>query len=176
MCVIQNCLVLYRVFCTPDSQMYRSSILRTARKDDFEAYWQDEKAWLCTIEFLPTDDPEARAYTADFVGCLLAYAHLTNSRSLALLGDPDPDADAHEILFSFASPEEKRQFLDLIRSNEDLGNDYIENDFMAPTNEEIRNARPLQTILPEDVLSRAVIIATSICVGAEDDRAASERY
>jgi hypothetical protein len=38
---------------------------------------------------------------------------------------------------------------------------------MLPTNEEIRNARPLQTILPEDVLIRAVLIATSICVGAE---------
>jgi hypothetical protein len=63
--------------------------------------------------------------------------------------------------------------LDLIRANEDLGNDYIENDFMLPTTEEIRNARPLQTILPEGVLIRAVLIATSICVGAKDDRAAS---
>jgi hypothetical protein len=138
-----------------------------------KAYWQDEKDWLCTVEFLPADDPEARAaraYTADIVGCLFAYAHLTNTRSLALLGDAD--ADAYEILFSFSSPEEKRQFLDLIRANEDLGNDYIENDFMLPTTDEIRNARPLQTILPEDVLIRAVLIATSICVGAEDDRAA----
>jgi hypothetical protein len=102
-----------------------------------------------------------------------AGSPLTNTRSLALLGDADADADAYEILFSFSSPEEKRQFLDLIRANEDLGNDYIENDFMLPTNEEIRNARPLQTILPEDVLIRAVLIATSICVGAENDRAAS---
>jgi hypothetical protein len=46
----------------------------------------------------------------------------------------------------------------LIGSNEDLGNDYIENDVMAPTNEEIRNARPLQTILPEDVLIRTVVL------------------
>jgi hypothetical protein len=49
----------------------------------------------------------------------------------------------------------------LIRANEDIGNDYIENDFMLPTNEEIRNARPLQTILPEDALSRAVLITTN---------------
>jgi hypothetical protein len=84
------------------------------------------------------------------------------------------DADAYEILFSFSSPEEKRQFLNLIRTNEDLGNDYIENDFMLPTTEEIRNARPLQTILPEDVLIRAVLIATSICVGAEDDRSSQD--
>jgi hypothetical protein len=122
---------------------------------------------------LPADDPEARAYIGDIVGCLFAYAHLTNTRSLAPLGDADADA---YVLFSFASPGEKRQFLDLIRANEDLGNDHIENDFMLPANEEIRNARPLQTILPEDVLIRAVLIATSVCVGAEDDRAASERY
>jgi hypothetical protein len=94
--------------------------LRTAHKDDFEAYWQDEKAWLCTVEFLHADDPKARAY---IVGCLFACAHLTNTRSPALLGDADTDAYAYEILFSFASPEEKRQFLDLIRANEDLGND-----------------------------------------------------
>jgi hypothetical protein len=61
----------------------------------------------------------------------------------------------------------------LIRANEDLGNDYIENDLMLPTNEEMRNARPLETILPEDALIRAVLIATSICVGAEDDGSAS---
>jgi hypothetical protein len=118
-----------------------------------------EKAWLCTVEFLPADDPRLEP-TADIVGCLFASAHLTTTRSLALLGDAD--AYAYEILFSFASPEEKRQFLDLIRANEDLGNDYSENDFMLPTNEEIRNPRPLQTILPEDVLIRAVLIATSI--------------
>ena len=85
-----------------------------------------------------------KAYTADIVGCMFACAHLTNTSLPALLGDAD--ADAYEILFSFASPEEKRQFLDLIRANEDLGSDYIENDFMLPTTEEIRNARPLQTI------------------------------
>jgi hypothetical protein len=65
--------------------------LRTARKDDFKAYWQDEKDCLCTVEFLPAH-PEARAYTADIVGCLFGYAHLTNLRRLALLGDADADA------------------------------------------------------------------------------------
>jgi hypothetical protein len=83
---------LYREFCTPDSQMSRSSILRTARKDDFEEYRQDEKARLSTVEFLPADDPEARAYTAGIVGCLFACVDLTNTRCLALLGDADADA------------------------------------------------------------------------------------
>jgi len=38
-----------------------------------------------------------------------AGAHLTNTRSLALVGDAD--ANASELLFSFSSPEEKNQFL-----------------------------------------------------------------
>jgi hypothetical protein len=115
--------------------------LGTKRKDDFEPYWRDEKNWLCAVEFLATDDPEARLYSADIIGYLVGYAHLSNTRFLALLGDPD--ASAYELLFSFSTPEEKDQFLDLVRSNEDLGDDYIENDFMSPTTEEIRNARPL---------------------------------
>jgi hypothetical protein len=85
------------------------AILRTKRKDDLEPYWQDEKDWLCTVEFVPTDDLEARLYGADIIGYLVGYAHLSNTRCLALLGDPD--ASAYELLFSFSSPEEKDQFL-----------------------------------------------------------------
>jgi hypothetical protein len=29
------------------------AILETNHKDDFEPYWQDEKDWLCIVEFLP---------------------------------------------------------------------------------------------------------------------------
>jgi hypothetical protein len=71
----------------------------------------------------------------------------TNTRSLALLGDPD--ASAYELLFSFSSPEEKNEFLNLVRSNEDMGKDYII-ELTPPTTEEIRNARPLAAVLPQD--------------------------
>jgi len=71
--------------------------LGTKRKNDFEPYWQDEKDWLCTVEFLPSDDLEARLYSADIIGYLVGYAHLTNTRMLALLGDPD--ARAYELTF-----------------------------------------------------------------------------
>ena len=120
--------------------------MRTKRKDDLEPYWQKEKDWLCTVEFLPTDDPEARLFAADIIGYLVGYANLTNTRSLALLGDPD--ASAYELLFSFSSPQEREQFLELVRSNEDVANDYIENDSMSPTAEVIRDARPLVMVLP----------------------------
>ena len=84
-------------------------MLGTKRKDDVEPYWQDEKDWLCIVEFLPTDNSEARLFAADIIGYLVGYANLTNTRSLALLGDPD--ASAYELLFSFSSPEEKNEFV-----------------------------------------------------------------
>lgn len=147
------------------------AIFGTKHKDDFEPYWQDENDWLCIVEFLPRDDPEARSFSAEIIGYLFGDAHLTNTRSLALLGDSD--ANAYELLFSFSSPEEKQQFLDLVRSNDDMGNDYIENDLMSPTTEEIMKARPLAMVLPEDVVTHATLIATTLCASTEDDRSAS---
>ena len=120
------------------------------RQYEIEPYWQNEDDWLCIVEFLPTDNPAARLFAADIIGYLVGYANLTNTRSLALLGDPD--ASAYELLFSFSSPEEKNEFLNMVRSNEDMGNDYII-ELTPPTTEEIRNARPLATAPPHDALT-----------------------
>ena len=128
------------------------------RQHETEPYWQAEDDWLCTIEFLPGDDPEGRLFGADIVGYLVGYARLTNTRVLALIGDPD--AGAYELLFPFSSPEEKNEFLSLVRSNEDMGNDYVI-EFTSPTTEEIRNARPLATVLPHDALTHAMLIAVT---------------
>ena len=124
------------------------------------------------FEFLPPDDPEARSLSTEITGYLFGYAHFTNTRSLALLGDPD--ANAYELLFSFSSPEEKEQFLDLVRANDDMVNDYIENDFMSPTTEEIMKARPLAMVVPEDAVTHATLVAASLCAGTELDRTASK--
>jgi hypothetical protein len=142
--------------------------LGTKHKDYFEPYWQDEKDWLCIVEFLPTDNAGARLFAADIIGHLVGYANLTNTRSLALLGDPD--ASAYELLFSFSSPEERNEFLNLVRSNEDMGNEYII-ELTPPTTEEIRNARPLAMVLPHDALTHTMLIAVTLCAGTEDDRA-----
>jgi hypothetical protein len=120
---------------------------------------------------LPSDDPEPRLFIADIIGYLCGYAHLTNKRPLALLGDAE--ANGYELLFSFASAPEKDQFLELVRSNEDMGNDYIENDFGSPTTEEIRNARRLAAVLPQDVMTHATLVATIVFAATADDRAAS---
>ena len=140
------------------------------RQHEIGPYWQDEDDWLCTVEFLPGDDPEGRLFAADIVGYLVGYAQLTNTRVLALIGDPD--ASAYELLFSFSSPEEKNEFLNLVRANQDMGNDYVV-EFTPPTAEEIRNARPLAIVLPHDALTNAMLIAVAVCAGTEDDRAVS---
>jgi hypothetical protein len=146
------------------------TILGSKHKDDFEPYWQDEKDWLCIVDFLATDNPEARLFASDIIGYVIGYANLTNTRSLALLGDAD--TSAYELLFSFSSPEEKNEFLNLARSNEDMGNDYII-ELTPPTDEEIRNARPLATVLPQDALTHAMLNAVTLCARIEDDRAVS---
>jgi hypothetical protein len=48
-----------------------------------------------------------------------------------------------------------------------MGSDYVENDFMSPTTEERRNARPLAAVLPEDIVSHATLIASVLCAGTE---------
>ena len=138
------------------------------RKDDFEPYWQDETDWLCTVEFLSTDDPEARIFASDIIGYLFGYAHMTNTRSLALVGDPD--ANAYELLFSFSSSEEKKQFLELVRSNPEMGNDYIENDLLSPTAEEVKDARPFAMVLPHDVLNHGGLITATLWPDTQGDR------
>ena len=59
--------------------------------------------WLCTVEFIPEDNEEARLFVIEIIGYLFGYAQLTNTRALALVGDAD--ANAYEFLFSFASSE-----------------------------------------------------------------------
>jgi hypothetical protein len=53
-----------------------------------------------------------------------------------------------------------------------MGKDYVI-ELTTPTTEEIRNARPLATVLPEDALIHAMLIAATVCADREDDRAVS---
>jgi hypothetical protein len=78
--------------------------LGTKRKHDFEPYWQDEKDSLCTGDSCPGMIRKLVCIPRTFIGYLVGYADLSNTRALALLGDPD--ARAYEPLFSFSTPEE----------------------------------------------------------------------
>lgn len=132
-------------------------------------HWKDEQDWLCTVEFLRKDDPEARVYTSEIIGYLVGYAHLTNARTLALLADAENNA--YELLFSFATPAGKAEFLNMVRLNEELTSDYLENDLLVPTFDEILDGRPLAAVLPDDVLAHVTLVATLLCANMSDSYA-----
>jgi hypothetical protein len=46
-----------------------------------EPFWQDEKDWLCTVEFCPLMVQRLGLFASDIIGHLFGYAHLTNTRS-----------------------------------------------------------------------------------------------
>lgn len=77
---------------------------------ELEPYWLDEADWIVLLEFLSPDDAEDRARGAEAIGYLFGYAQMTDTRMLALVGDPD--AGAYELLFSFSSPTMKARFLE----------------------------------------------------------------
>jgi hypothetical protein len=134
--------------------------------NDDKPHWVQEGDWLCTLQFLPSDDFEQRSFDIDDLGHLLGYALLTDTRVLALLGDPA--AEAYEILFSFCSPELKLRFLELIRADENMGAAYIHDEFSVPTIDEVQKALPLSMVLPKDVVQEVTVIATTLIAGAHD--------
>jgi hypothetical protein len=49
---------LYReILAREAGKLQDLSTLRTNHTDDLEPHWQDDMDRLCTVEFLPTDDP-----------------------------------------------------------------------------------------------------------------------
>ena len=124
-------------------------------------YWQDEDEWIVLIEFLLRDNPEDYARPTESIGYLFAYAQMTDARMLALIDDPE--ADAYELLFSFSSPENKADFIELLRSNDatDCGDEEI----LVPPQEEILAAQPIARVLPEDVMRQVTAIAAMLLRG-----------
>lgn len=121
-------------------------------------YWQDEDDWIVLLEFLRKDDPEDHARSTESIGYLFAYAQMTDTRMLALVGDPN--AGAYELMFSFSYREHKAHFLRLLRSNDatDCGDDEI----LVPRQNEIEAAQPVARVLPEDVMRQVTVIATML--------------
>jgi hypothetical protein len=75
---------LYReVLAREAGKLEDLSILRTNHTDDLEPHWQDDRDWLCIVEFLRTDDPEARMFASDIIGYLV-FSSVTNCFSISM--------------------------------------------------------------------------------------------
>lgn len=127
-------------------------------------YWRNEDDWIVLIEFLPLYNAEDRARGTDAIGYMFAYAQMTDTRMLALVGDPQ--ADAYELLFSFSSPDNKAEFLRLLKSND--ATDCEDDEILVPNQAEIDAAQPIARVLPEDVMRQVTIIATMLFGGQSE--------
>jgi hypothetical protein len=124
-------------------------------------FWRNEEDWLVVIEFLRRDDEGDRARGTEAIGYMFAFAQMTDTRMLALVGDPQ--ADAYELLFSFSSPANKAEFLRLFQSNEET---RCEDDMiLVPRQDEIDAAQPIASVLPADVMREVTVIAAMLSEG-----------
>ncbi len=124
-------------------------------------FWRNEEDWLVVIEFLRRDDDEDRARGTEAIGYMFAFAQMTDTRMLALVGDPQ--ADAYELLFSFSSPANKAEFLRLPQSHDET---RCEDDMiLVPRQDEIDAAQPIARVLPADVMREVTVIAAMLFEG-----------
>lgn len=124
-------------------------------------YWSSEDDWITLLEYLRDDDAEDRARGAEAIGYMLAYARMTDTRMLALVGSAKDGA--YELLFSFNSPANKAEFLRLLQSNDATACE--EEEILVPRQSEIEAAQPIAKVLPGDVLPHVFGVAAMLSGG-----------
>ena len=125
---------------------------------------REEIDWIVLIEFLRKDDTEDRVRGTEAIGYMFAYSQMTDTRMLALIGDPKEDA--YELLFSFSSPVNKAEFLRLLQSNDATACEEAE--ILVPDPSEIEAAEPIAQVLPGDVMRQVTVIAAMLADGESD--------
>jgi len=133
----------------------------STQAEKFEPFWLDEKDWLVTLAMVDLKDEKDKVECAQVIGYLVAYAFLTNTRYLAVVGDPR--MVTYELLFSFDTPEDKGRFLQLVNGNEITRMEPFE--WMVPSRGEISRAKPIGLVIPEDIMELAILIAASVIHG-----------
>lgn len=122
--------------------------------------WRNEEDWITLLEYLRDDDKKDRLRGAEAIGYMLAYARVTDTRMLALIGSAKDGA--YELLFSFKSSANKTEFLRLLQANDATACE--EEEILVPRQSEIEAAQPIATMLPQDVLSHVFGIAAMLAV------------
>jgi hypothetical protein len=124
-------------------------------------HWRSNEDWITLLEFLRDDDKEDRLRGAEAIGYMLAYARITDTRMLAMVGSAKDGA--YELLFSFNSAANKAKFLRLLQNNDATACE--DDEILVPQQAEIQAARPIAKVLPEDVLLRVFGIAETLSDG-----------
>ena len=128
--------------------------------DNFEPYWLDEKDWLVEVIMLPKD--EGLGADLEYLGKLLAFSLITNTRMIAQIGDPSEGIPAYELWFSFTSPENKQRFLDLVRQDGYADPDEPTTLREPPVLEDLKHLRPLSYVFPKHIMEHITNIALMV--------------
>jgi hypothetical protein len=128
--------------------------------DNFEPYWLDEKDWLVDDIRLPKD--EDRSADLDYMGKLLAFSLITNTRMIAQIGDPNEEYPAYELWFSFTNPENERRFLDLVRKDGYADPDEAMTLKEPPALDDLPHLRPLSYVFPKETMEQITNIALTV--------------
>jgi hypothetical protein len=139
--------------CAMIVSMSNTPILPPGNTPTIPPYWRNEDDWIVLTEFLREDDQEDRSRGAEAIGYMLAYANMTDTRMLALVGSAKDGA--YELLFSFNSTENRMEFLRLLQSNEATA--CQEEEILIPRQEEIDAAQPITRVLPADVFRQVMV-------------------
>jgi hypothetical protein len=137
----------------------------SSHDDKFPAYWKEEKEWLVEVVLLPAFDPDGLAEYLDWIGRVLAFSMATDTRMLAIVGDPD--VPTYELWFSFNSQRQKQEFLQMVR--EDGFADPDEEDCFDPPNslELLADLRPIRVPKDQNDHITALALMTLTAMGIE---------
>ena len=128
--------------------------------------WKDDKNWLVTVAILgPNDNPD-NAECLDWIGRLFAFASVTNTRMLAVRGDPS--WPTYELWFSFIDDNEKRRFINLVRDDGYADPDDPDDGLNPPGSlKDLPDLRPISFIFPKDQEAHVRAIAGATMVRME---------
>jgi len=98
----------------------------------------------------------------DYIGKLLGFSLITDTRMIAQIGDPNEDYPAYELWFSFTSPENKQRFLDLVRQDGYADPDEDMTLKEPPVLDDLPHLRPLSYVFPKDAMEQITNVAVMV--------------
>ena len=124
--------------------------------DRLETLWSEEKDWL--VEVVAMDVEQDYAEALDYIGRLLAFAFVTNTRAVGQVGNNDQRFPAYELWFSFTSEENKKAFLAFVREDGYADPDEEATLKPPPTLDDLPMLRPLNTVFPKAAMDHILAV------------------
>ena len=98
------------------------------------------------------------AESLDYIGRLLAFAFVTNTRAVGQVGNNDQRFPAYELWFSFTSEENKSAFLDFVREDGYADPDEEATLKPPPTLDDLPLLRPLNTVFSKAAMDHILAV------------------